>query len=154
MTASPFDIWTRLMTAGWDMATTGQRMNETLMAAGSVVRHRGETIDAAMRNPMTADHAELGLMVSEKAEAFASAGASIANDMMKLQMDMFAQASAVAAAMVTGRPLSSKAAGAMARRSERIMTRAMGSGGRALAPIHAKATANAKRLSKAKRNPL
>ena len=147
MTASPFDMWTRMMTAGLDLAATGQRMNETLVAAGNVVRHRGETIDSAMRNPLTADHAELGLMVSEKAEAFASAGASIVTDMMKLQMDMFAQANAVTAVMITGRPPSQRTADAIARRSERILTRAMGSSGRALAPIHAKATANAKRLA-------
>lgn len=148
MTVSPFDMWTRMMNAGLDMAATGQRMNETMIAAGSVVRHRGQTIDAAMRNPLTADHAELGLMMSEKAEAFTSAGTSMATDMMKIQMDMFAQASAVVAMMATGRPPSTRAAGMMAKRSERIMTRAMGSGGRALAPIHAKATANAKRLAK------
>ncbi|MBB5684144.1 hypothetical protein [Sphingobium boeckii] len=150
MTASPFDMWTRMMTAGLDMAATGQRMNETLVAAGSVVRHRGETIDAAMRNPLTADHAELGLMMSEKTEAFASAGMAMATDIMKLQMDMFAQAGAVAAVMATGRLPSSQTANAIAQRSERILVRAMGSGGRALAPIHAKATANAKRLAKRK----
>jgi hypothetical protein len=148
MAYSPFDTWSRMVSAGWSMATLGLRAGETLVAADSVVRHRSAAIDHAMRNPLAADHTELTGMITEKAEAFGRAGASIAADMTRLQSDMFAQASAVAAMWMTGMPPTARTYGEMANRSQRMMARAIGSGGRALAPIHAKATANAKRLER------
>lgn len=148
MAYSPFDTWSRMVSAGWSMATIGLRAGETLVAADSVIRHRGAAIDAALRNPLTADHAELSRMVSEKAEAFGSAGASVMADMARLQADMMAQASAVAAIWMSGRPPTARAMNELTSRSERMAVRALRSGERALAPVHAKATANAKRLGR------
>lgn len=145
---NPFDAWARMATSGLDMWSTALRAGETMRASGEVIGARTPMIEAAMRNPLAADHAELALMVREKGEAFASSGASLAADMMKLQFDLIAQGNAVAAAMMTGRMPGARASRAFAARSGRIATRAMDAGGRALAPVHKTATANAKRLRK------
>jgi hypothetical protein len=59
------------------MAKLGNDMAETAMGAQRVIKARMPVIEAAMRNPLTADHAELGLMVTEKVRAFRKSGRSV-----------------------------------------------------------------------------
>jgi hypothetical protein len=137
-----FSLWA-------DMLKAGQMVGETLDASHSVIASRSETIAEATRNPLTADTRELNMMVAEKNSAFAKSGAILANDWSKLQGEMVAQAQALGSLWMSGRPPTFGAAQSIAARSQRIGTRALSSGVRALRPIHATATANKKRLAKA-----
>ena len=138
---NPFSIWT-------DMLKAGRMVGETLDASQSVIASRSGTIAEATRNPLKADTRELNMMVAEKSKAFAKSGAILASDWTRLQGEMFAQAQALGSLWISGRPPSFGAVQSIAARSQRIGTRALSSGVRALRPIHATATANKKRLGK------
>jgi hypothetical protein len=106
----------------WTLGLRNARMGaELLEASQSVIAHRQEVLREAARNPMAADYAELWLMGAEKIAAFTAAGAAAANDWAKLQRSWLG-----------GSPNFTEAA---ARSWKRAMT-----------PIHAAATANARRL--------
>jgi hypothetical protein len=138
---SPFTLWSSWLTAG-------RMVGETMDAAQAVISSRSETIAAATRNPLEADVAELGLMVSEKSKAFAEAGESLASDWTRMHGDLVAQAEALGSLWMT--PLLPGKAMALLARTQRINQRAVASGIRALRPIHAIATANQRRLRKAR----
>ncbi len=143
MTTTPMLSWWRIWA---DAAQTGMRMWETMAASAVVIDKRMPMIDAGMRNPFTADHDELTGMVTEKAQAFAKAGDSLAQDMAAMQ-GLWLQVVQDAWAMGTsGRVPSARQMTARGDRALRLTDSMIGAGGRALAPIHAKATANAKRL--------
>ena len=55
----------------------GSDWMETMAATGRVMSARMPTIAAALHNPLTADHGELNLMVSEKVGAFTLSGDAI-----------------------------------------------------------------------------
>ncbi len=128
-------------------------MSETLEAAGRVVGVRQGTISSAFSDPLNADHVELALMVDEKTDAFASAGVALASSWLRMQSDVTAQAMALAGVVMSGRPPTPKVTRAMADRQRRIGNAALAGSIQALRPIHAAATANARRLKprKAKR---
>ena len=125
------------------MLSAGQMVGETMDAAQAVISRRTETIAAATRNPLKADVAELGLMVSEKSKAFAKAGKSLASDWQRMQRELMALGT-----MWVNGPLLPGKAMAMLARSQRLNEHALASGIRALKPIHATATANKRRLGK------
>ncbi len=140
---TPMLSWWRIWT---DAARTGLKLWETMAASAVVIDRRLPLIDAGLRNPFTADHVELTGMVTEKAQAFAHAGDSLAKDMAAMQ-GLWLQAMQDAWAIGSGGRMPS--AGQMAARGNRALRATedmLGAGGRALTPIHAKATANAKRL--------
>lgn len=143
------------MTACWqiwtDAARTGLQFWETLAASAVVIDRRMPMIDAGMRNPWTADHVELTGMVTEKATAFAKAGDSLAHDMSAMQGLWFQAMQDAWLLGTAGRMPSAKRVAASNDRAMRLAAGMIGAGGRALTPIHAKATANAKRLGGAKR---
>ena len=135
---SPWDLWR----ANW---TNAARLGETMLAANVVVASRMATIAAAVHDPLAADGAELSRMVTEKLDAFGQAGASLARDAGAMGADMVSAAYVLGAlstggfgAVEHGRRWSSSIA--------RATHRAMGAPGRALAPVHARATDNAERL--------
>ncbi|MEO6247954.1 MAG: hypothetical protein ABIO85_05145 [Sphingomicrobium sp.] len=131
-----------------DMMKASRLVTETLDASQSVIASRTGTIAAAAQNPFQADTRELTRMVDEKSSAFAKSGAILASDWAKLQGEIVDQAQAIGSLWMSGRTPSFGAAQSIAARSQRIGTRAMASGVRALRPIHATATANQKRLRK------
>lgn len=143
MRSNPWSDWQRLWRAG-------TMMSETLTASQAVIGHRQRTIEEAMSDPLGADHAELGRMVSEKATAFGTAGASLASDWWAMQADMNAQAAAIGR-MMTGHIPGPRAAQAMMTRGQRLGSAGLASSVRAMTPIHRTATANARRLGKAKK---
>lgn len=143
------------MTAWWQMwtdaARTGLQFWETMAASAVVIDRRMPMIDAGMRNPFTADHVELTGMVTEKAQAFAKAGDSLAHDMAAMQT-LWVQAMQDAWSLGTaGRIPSATRVAASGDRAMQLAAGMIGAGGRALTPIHAKATANARRLGSNKR---
>ena len=135
--------WQRLWRAG-------TMLSETMIASQAVVEHRSKTIEDAFSNPLGADHAELGWMVSENATAFGAAGASLSRDWLAMQRDWGAQVSDVSA-MIVGKLPSPQKSQAMMTRSQRLGSAALASGVQAMTPIHRAATGNQKRLARAKR---
>ena len=140
---NPWIEWQRIVRAG-------TMLSETLNATHRVVGHRSKTIETAINDPLGADTVELGRMVSEKGAAFGAAGASLSRDWLAMQRDWNAQAMAVSA-MIMGQMPSPRSAQAMMVRGQRLGSAALASGVRAMAPIHRAATANEKRLGRARR---
>ena len=142
-------FWTDSWKLGASIWKNALALHETAAATGAVIRHRHGTIDAAIRDPGTADLAELGRMVPEKVAAFSDAGASLFRDWWDLQSDCLAQMQDLSSLALAGRFPSAGAMERVARRGSRILTRATAAGERALAPIHKTATGNQRRLHKA-----
>ncbi|ABC22310.1 hypothetical protein [Rhodospirillum rubrum] len=146
----PFTFWTRVMAASVSMAQTGLRGGETMEAAKNVIAARGEIMRTAMGAPLSADHGELARMVPEKVEAFSIAGAAMVNGWWAMQAAFLTQAQHVAAMTLRGRPPTMAEMMALSSRSVAYALTSFEDGGRlgknALAPIHKKAIANAKRL--------
>ena len=137
---NPWTEWQRL----WRV---GRMVSETMTASHAVVEHRSRTIEDAMGDPLGADYAELGRMVSEKATAFGAAGASLSRDWLAMQRDWGAQISDVSA-MMFGKVPSPQKAQAMMNRSQRLGSAALASSVSAMTPIHRAATANQRRLAR------
>lgn len=137
------DAW-RIAAAMWENSLA---LGETAVASQAVIGHRSRTIDAAMRNPLSADSAELNRMVPEKMAAFGQAGAALLDDWIGLHRDMLAQGSDLAAMLTGAVPVRTRAE-RISRRASRMAVRAATAGGRALAPIHATATENQRRLGR------
>lgn len=139
----PWSEWQRMVRAG-------TMLGETFDASRSVVGHRQTLIAAAISDPLGADLAELGRMVSEKAEAFGAAGTALSQSWLAMQHDLAAQWSDMSAMMVGQWPGPRKTR-AMVARGQRLGSAAVTGSVRAMTPIHRAATANQKRLANGKR---
>jgi len=146
----PFTAWTRLMSAAFDLGRTGQNASATIAASQDVIARRTDIVAAAMRSPMTGDYAELARMVPEKVEAFSKGGVAMAGEWWSMQAAFMAEAQHLGGLMMRGRPPS---VAEFSELSSRTMSYAVHSVERAarfgslgLSPVHAAATANARRL--------
>jgi hypothetical protein len=128
------------------MAQTGVKMTETMQASGEVIDSRVRTMAAAALDPLGGDYRELGRMVPEKVDAFTQAGATALDDLVAMQSAAMANYQQLVSIALKGRAPTPAEAEAMWARSCGIAARAMDSTGRALAPVHKRATANARRL--------
>ncbi|WP_308814764.1 hypothetical protein [Sphingomonas sp. GV3] len=124
---SPF-LWLDIWIEG---CTTSLRMFETMAAVPAVLNARMPMIGAAAFDPLHGNWPELHRMVAEKTEAFVKASLSVARDMHAIQSEMLQP---------------NPSAGSAALSSARIQYHAIGAAGRALAPVHAAVTGNARRL--------
>lgn len=140
MAINPWSEWQKMWRAG-------TMVSETLAASHQVIGHRQKAIEEAVSDPLGADHAELGRMVTEKGAAFGAAGVSLANDWWAMQGDISAQMMAIGKIMA-GRAPGPRATQAMIARGQRIGSAALASSIRAMIPVHRTATSNAKRLAK------
>ncbi|HWI85595.1 MAG TPA: hypothetical protein VNT42_04630 [Sphingomonas sp.] len=143
---SPLDFWLGLWRSGAKATQTSIRFTEMMVASSEVVSSRSGSIADAMRDPLNGDYRELGRMVPEKIDAFSSAGASMWKDMGALQASALAAWSHGASLML--RPSTMADAATMWTHSGDMIGRSMDMGGKAMAPIHRQATANARRLRK------
>lgn len=152
--ADPFLLWTHL---AW-------KTGEMMLASAQVVHHRTSRIAAAGATPSARDRREFALMGQEKIEAAVESASAMAAQMMRMNPLLgpraFGRMMAGAAAVMS--LAASRTAGqAMARHAklvrtmrESATTTAQLSGAtarlaqRGLKPIHARATANARRLGK------
>lgn len=148
----PFSNWRRLMAAGLSMTGTGVRVMETLGAANAVIAARTPIIDAAMRSPLTGDHVELGRMVPEKVEAFSQAGSAMVTAWWQAQSLWMGHMQHLGGMAMRGR---APTTGEMVALNNRVagltldgIEAAARLGSTALAPVHRKATANARRLKR------
>ena len=140
-----YNLWD-MYSSGLDLAATAVRAGETLMAAHTVIGSRLGTMGAAVRSPITGDYAELAKMVPEKVEAFSRAGASLMKDAEAVQAEAGAQIRHFTALMTSGKMPTFSDLVTLTARWASISQKAAGAGGRALLPVHAAATSNARRL--------
>jgi hypothetical protein len=142
---STYTLWD-MYSFGLELGATAVRAGETMLAAHSVIGSRVGTMGAAARNPITADYAELARMLPEKVEAFSRAGASLMKDVESVQAETGAQMRHVTALMTSGKIPSFSDMFTLSARWANITQKATGAAGRALQPVHAAATSNARRL--------
>jgi hypothetical protein len=153
MPASPLWLWSDL---AW-------RSGEMLIASMQVIQHRTQRMAAAGVSPSARDRREFGRMGREKIDAAAEAALAVATQWAGSSATANARA---ATQMITGMTalmsvLSSRTPGQYLQRQGKLL-RAMTDSAmtasqlstsgarlaqRALKPLHARATANAKRLS-------
>jgi hypothetical protein len=155
----------RWFQTGLDLIGAAVTLGEMTLAASSVIGTRTALAAAALREPHRADHAELARMGPEKIAAFGEAGAAIAMEMWQLQRDTLAfiaaqvqGATCMALSLSTAPTLlhaidaqSSYVAETLdraAHESATIAGRALNIAAIGAAPIHRRATANARRLAK------
>lgn len=148
----PMGNWLKMLDAGAQMVRTTAALAETVTASHAVISRRSAIFGSAVQSPASADHAELSRMMPEKMKAFGASGASMGRDMMAIQSALMHEAMQLGMMAMTGRL---PGAGALAERGANLavntMTLGAAMGARSLAPIHRAATANARRLKRAKR---
>ena len=152
--ARPLMLWSTLAVKTFQLAT----------AATQVVAIRGSRIAAAGAVPDADDQREFSRMGSEKLDAFSRAGhalatgaiplvAGMAAQSWRLSLQLAAAATRLAASRTTEQTFARQRALAdvlMAHSPAAPATAAARLAHRALAPVHATATANARRLAKAR----
>jgi hypothetical protein len=145
----------RTMEAAVLLAEVNLKVGEMTIAASAVIGVRMGMIAALQHDPFNADHAELGRMVPEKMRAFCEAGAAIAEEYWSLQRDAGNYMLHLGRTMMAGRlPLPSDLVELAERTSihaTRLATSGVGAASVALAPLHKKATSNARRLARRNR---
>lgn len=145
---NPFELWTGMLRDGAAITRTGFQLAETMQASHAVIDQRSRTIASACRDPLSADYAELGRMVPEKVAAFSQAGAAALDDFHAIQNETLAHWQQLMSIGLRGRLPTGAEMAAMTARSARVATRGAAAAGKALAPIHRTATANARRLQR------
>jgi hypothetical protein len=144
------NAWAELAKASANMMTTSMRVNEMLIASGSVIGARMTIMADAARRPAQGNYAEIGGMVQEKVVAITKVNQAVVKQCSVMLADATDQAQHLRRLMLGGRPLSIGDMSGLAERwmahGTRMITRAMDTGGLALAPVHQQATANARRL--------
>jgi hypothetical protein len=140
------------MEAAFGGAELGLAAAETAVAAWMVIAMRLGMIAAAGGDPGRAETAELRRMVVEKVYAFSEAGTAALREWSALQGELTEYALFLWGAAARGRPPDAGELGELAERSAlhglRLATSTIGASAVALAPVHRKATANARRLAR------
>ena len=153
--ANPYLLW----------GTLGMKAMQMSTAAAQVIAIRTTRMAVAGLNPTAADRREMTLMGAEKVDAFSRAGQALATGALPLVAGMAGQAFKTGLDLLTATSrlaTSRTTAQTMARQRQLARTLMRGTPGaqhgaastaaarlahRALAPVHQKATANAKRLT-------
>lgn len=144
------DRWARLMQSGFLMAQTGVRAMETMGSANEVIAARMTIIGFAMKSPHKGDYAELARMMPEKVDAFSRAGSATLAAWWAAQAAWTGQMQHLGIMVMRGRLPTTEEFADLGSRMASATVEAVEAqarlGDRALAPIHHKATANARRL--------
>jgi phasin protein len=162
---STADAWTRWAETNMELAGAATVASELAVAAGVVIGHRVALGAAALQEPLTADAAEFARMGPEKLDAFGEAGSALfaafwaigeeINEFLETQT----RATTQLAFELGLTPTPVHAISAQARylmetldragaRGASMAACAVGAGSAALRPLHRRATANARRLSR------
>lgn len=125
------------------------RSLELALAAPAVIAMRTARMAAAGAAPSPADRREMKLMVSEKQRAFTQSWVAMAARQQRAQLEWWtAFARTWSSPWMAARPgLSAASARALSKRMQRSQAAVFASG---LGPVHKTATANLRRLSKAR----
>ena len=147
-----FDAWSRMLTAGCSMTQTGLRMVETMGAANEVVAARSAVIGSAIRSPLTGDHRELGRIVPEKVDAFSRVGSASVAAWWAAQSVWAGEMQHLGTMAMRGRAPTASELAAFGDRMAKVGLEAVEAAARlgstTVGPVHRKATANARRLSR------
>jgi hypothetical protein len=145
------NAWSELAKASANMMKTNMRVNEMMLASGSVIGARMTIMGKAACSPAQTDYAEIGGMVQEKVVAIGKVNQALVEQWSVMVADAAEQAQHLSHLMFGGKPLGIGDMSGLAERwmahGTRMITRTMDTGGLALAPVHEQATANARRLS-------
>lgn len=124
------------------------KATETAAAAGAVMTTRLGLMGSAALDPANADRAELGRMVSEKMLAFSQAGNALTREWLALNRDTANDMLRLGSAMMSGRAMQPNDLIRLAERGADHATGMVTAATRVLAPVHQKATGNARRLAR------
>ena len=130
----------------WEAFRTMIATADMLQDAQTVIGIRSPMILGALQNPWIADHRELGLMVSEKSDAFGQSAHTVSDAASAFRNASKANARDLGTATSAAMP-DLMAWWRIGERNLRIAALFAGLSGAALAPIGARASANAKRLT-------
>ena len=149
---NPFSIWMRTMGAMCKWSHSGLQLAETLAASQAVIAIRSEKLQRALHSPLDGDYPEFHRMVTEKVEAFSQANSAMAAIWWDIQADWLAESRQLTSMALAGRPptpteLFERAAEVVDHGTRTVERSAALSAG-AMNPIHARATANARRLTR------
>lgn len=139
-----------MWTSGLGLAEAGWKTGEMMRASADVIGSRCQSIAEAALNPLTGDYAELGRMVPEKLDAFSRSGWAALRNLETMNVAAAANMAQVGRIAAAGRLPTRAEAQRIATRSSRMMACASAAAGKTLAPIHKRATSNARRLKKKK----
>lgn len=139
--ANVLDLWL------WPLQSmqTAFKLAETLSSANAVIAARTPMIAAAFADPLNADTRELSRMVSEKSAAFGQSGRSLSAGQRTLHRAVTTNARDFGR-LAGGDLLGPAIWWRMAERNLQFWSTFMALPGEALAPIHKRATGNARRL--------
>jgi hypothetical protein len=135
-----------LWTAWLDLAV---RTNEMLTASAFVINHRTDRMRKAGLTPSGPDLREFTRMVTEKNEAAVESAWAMSSAMLKMQTDMAAQAWKQMLAVPSLTP--QHRAGSALQQAGKVAKSLSDAAKAGLAPVHSRAVANKKRLSKKRR---
>lgn len=142
--------WDELTEAGLGLVETGLQARETMVASGRVVGARMAILGDAAWRPLSADYAEIGGMVMEKAVAVSRVNQALVGQWAAMALDASEQATHLGGLLARRRPLGARDLARLAEgwlaHATRMVTLTVETGGLALAPVHQQATANARRL--------
>ncbi|TNC62061.1 hypothetical protein [Rubellimicrobium roseum] len=146
------EAWTELMKAGFGLVSTSLQVSEMMVASSSVIGARMTIMGQAARRPAERDYAEITGMVAEKVVAVSKVNQALVDQWSAMLLDASEQAHHLGCHALSGRPLSARDYSSLIEHwlahGTRMVTRTMGAGGLALAPVHQQATANARRLGR------
>ncbi|WP_152639862.1 hypothetical protein [Sphingobium bisphenolivorans] len=144
-------FWTQAWKLGSSFWANNVALSEMAWAAHHVIGHRSRLIDAAMRDPMNANLAELSRMLPEKLSAFGKANAALNRAMMDVQADLLEHGSDLSSLLTKGWPPETAVLERIGKRGTDILLKMSLAGGHVIEPVHAAATANHRRLSRRKK---
>jgi hypothetical protein len=144
---------TRTMQAALDLAEVTLKAGETTCAAGAVIGARYGIISAALRDPLHADHAELGRIIPEKMRAISESGVAILEEWWAVAAEAGDYIAYLGRAMAAGPNDVFELADRTSAHSARLASSVIGVASGALAPFHEKTTSNARRLARLGRAP-
>ena len=147
---TPFDLWSDMWINGMRLAQAGWKTGEMMHASADVIGSRCQSIAEASRNPLAGDYADLGRMVPEKLDAFSRSGWAALRNLETMNAAAAANMAQVSRIAAAGRLPTPVEAQRIATRSSRMIACASAAAGKTLAPVHKRATSNARRLKKKK----
>ena len=147
---TPFSLWADMWDNGLRLAEAGWKTGEMMRASADVIGSRFQSLAEASRNPLAGDYAELGRMVPEKLDAFSRSGWAALRNLETMNAAAAANIAQLGRIAAAGRLPTPTEARRIATRSSRLMACASAAAGKTLAPVHKRATSNARRLKKKK----
>ena len=139
---TPFDLWSDMWINGMRLAQAGWKTGEMMHASADVIGSRCQSIAEASRNPLAGDYAKL--------DAFSRSGWAALRNLETMNAAAAANMAQVSRIAAAGRLPTPVEAQRIATRSSRMIACASAAAGKTLAPVHKRATSNARRLKKKK----